>query len=138
MEQHQLMWYILIATGLQIVFVVLIIILFVKLYKYKRLYKEELEISNRYAETNNTITRQNGTLDNRVEDLTLRLERQLPQTPFKKHIKYYNSTKEIDVHIISERLGIAIISDVDQLNYSVRLVDELLEDSDLADELLDR
>lgn len=73
-----------------------------------------------------------------MEDLTLRLERQLPQTPFKKHIKYYNSTKEIDVHIISERLGIAIISDVDQLNYSVRLVDELLEDSDLADELLDR
>ena len=54
---------------------------------------------------------------------------QIPVQPIQKYIKYYSEHKPVEVHMIHKELGIAVISDVGQLNYKVRTVVELLDSS---------
>ncbi len=128
MTQHNIALYILIASVFQVLFVILIIVLFTKLYKYKK------EIKRNKKETEAASHRHQKMIDNRDElrelyhDTLNRLKNAIPDDPYLKHILYYNTTKEIEVHAIIDKLGIAVVSDIDKPNYSIRLTDELLDD----------
>ena len=80
------------------------------------------------AEQNNMSAEKN------VMDLTAHLvhyKAQLPEESEIMYIKYYDSFKKIEVHLRHRRLGIAVVSDVGQLNYKVRLLDELIMPEDV-------
>jgi hypothetical protein len=49
----------------------------------------------------------------------------LPLTPILKSIPYYKERKNVEVHAIIESIGMAVISDINQMNYKTVLIGQL-------------
>lgn len=120
--EHQIAVGIIAGTIVTLILVVFIILIVLKYNKLIRKYEFEKKANE------DQISVLQTTIKMLLQDKTKyydQLQLQVPDHPKRFHIKYYNSFKEVELHLMSERLGIGVITDVGKLNYKVILVDEL-------------
>lgn len=128
--QEQFMWGIISGSIVLVILTGAIVIFVAKAIKYKRQAKNwERQFTN-VSVSREFLVEDVKNKENNYEKIRDELASQIPKRPFRKYILYYNDTKEVEVHAIIKSIGIAVISDVGQLNYKIKLEAELFDSVD--------
>lgn len=109
--------------------VMLILVSFI-IYLVHKLSKERYNHQKDNGDKDHAIKSLKDSLKQAIEGKTRcydQLRDQIPQQPQVKYMQYYKDYKAVHVYAILRDLGIVIISDVDQMNYKIRLIDEVFD-----------
>lgn len=135
--ENQIVSAILIGTIVMILLTTFLIIFVVQAYKWKKRHAEQSKVLDNLNEDYNTAIKLSKKTQEQIEivlKLNTFLRQQLPLNPVLQSIEYYKDRKNIQVHAFITSLGIAVISDIDQMNYKIKLIAELGEPIDTTAE----
>lgn len=126
-----------IIAGTIVIFILIVFIILLVVRLSKRI-REHHALKVNYE----TLAQHHAAQQNYIKELEADLKgyallrEQLPKTPLRMLIKYYKEWKYVDVHALIHSIGIAVICDPGQMNYRIKMIDELEDEGAVKDAII--